>query len=59
MDWLTEVGLTPDREEALTYGKQLLEGQVIEHVKRQQHFHDLPYIYRFNEDLDLTAPQRQ
>lgn len=49
-DWLTEVGLVHDRGEAVKYGRTLLIGRVIAHVKNEHHFHDLPYFYFFLDD---------
>ena len=50
-DWLLDVGLVKDRDDAITYGRSLLIGQLICHVIKEHHFHDMPYFYRFiNED---------
>lgn len=49
-DWLIEVGLVHDRGEAVKYGRTLLIGRVIAHVKNEHHFHDLPYFYFFLDD---------
>ncbi|XP_033763024.1 LOW QUALITY PROTEIN: integral membrane protein GPR155-like [Pecten maximus] len=52
-NWLLEVGLARDRSEAVTYAQSLLIGQVLQHVSKEHHFHDMPYFYRFLEiDLD-------
>ncbi|XP_061186122.1 lysosomal cholesterol signaling protein-like isoform X2 [Saccostrea echinata] len=49
-DWLLEVGLVHDRGEAVNYGRTLLIGRVIAHVKNEHHFHDLSYFYCFLDD---------
>lgn len=51
-DWLIEVGLCRDRNEAVVYGRTLLRGQVISHVTSEHDFHDMPYFYKFLEDGD-------
>ncbi|XP_060070719.1 integral membrane protein GPR155-like [Ylistrum balloti] len=51
-DWLIEVGLAQDRSDAVTYAQSLLIGQVLQHVTKEHHFHDMPYYYRFL-DVDL------
>nr|XP_022307078.1 integral membrane protein GPR155-like isoform X2 [Crassostrea virginica] len=53
-DWLTEVGLVHDRGEAVKYGRTLLIGRVIAHVKNEHHFHDLPYFYFFLDDEEAV-----
>ena len=45
-----------DRDYGLTYGRQLLDGRVIEHVHRERHFSDLPYVYRF-VDQETTSQE--
>ena len=49
-DWLEEVGLAHDRGDAVAYGRTLLIGRVISHVKREHHFHDMNYFYKFIDD---------
>ena len=49
VDWLMEMGLANDRAEGVEFGQRLLLGQVIEHVHREHHFHDLPYLYKFKD----------
>lgn len=51
-EWLMEAGLVQDRGEALSYGRKLLLGSVIRHVKNEHHFHDMPYFYTFVEGED-------
>ncbi|XP_048753740.2 integral membrane protein GPR155-like isoform X3 [Ostrea edulis] len=53
-DWLTKVGLVHDRGEAVKYGRTLLIGRVIAHVKNEHHFHDLPYFYSFLDDEEAV-----
>jgi hypothetical protein len=48
VDWLLLVGLARDRTEAVKYGRHLLNGRVITHVKNLQHFHDQPFFYMFS-----------
>ena len=55
VDWLIEVGLANDREDAVEYGRTLLRGQVIEYVTREHHFHDLDYFYRFVENNSIET----
>jgi len=50
VDWLIEVGLAKDRADAVNLGRKLLLGRVIEHAQKEHYFHDLPYLYKFNED---------
>ncbi|XP_070564752.1 lysosomal cholesterol signaling protein-like [Ptychodera flava] len=52
VDWLIEVGLAKDRSDAVEYGGRLLLGSVIQHVKKEHHFHDRPYFYQLVEDTE-------
>ena len=47
INWLIRVGLAHDRSEALRYGRHLLDGRIIRHIKGEYHFHDQPYFYKF------------
>ena len=46
VDWLVRRGLAPDRTEAATYGRRLLDGRVIRHLRQQHHFHDQHLFYQ-------------
>lgn len=48
IDWLMLVGLARDREEGVKYGKHLLNGRVIRHIKNLHYFHDQPFFYTFS-----------
>ncbi|CAL8138044.1 unnamed protein product [Orchesella dallaii] len=47
VDWLLLVGLAKDRAEAIKYGRHLLTGRVIRHIKNLHHFHDQSFFYTF------------
>ncbi len=47
VNWLIMVGLARDRLEAERYGRHLVDGRVIKHIKNEYHFHDQPYFYTF------------
>lgn len=47
INWLILVGLAHDRLEALRYGRHLVDGRLIRHIKSEYHFHDQPYFYTF------------
>ncbi|XP_045108836.1 integral membrane protein GPR155-like isoform X2 [Portunus trituberculatus] len=47
VDWLILVGLASDRTEAVKYGRRLLQGGIICHLRRQHHFHDQALFYSF------------
>jgi hypothetical protein len=51
VDWLMVVGLARDRSEAVKYGRHLLTGRVIRHVKNLHHFHDQAFFYTFQSDM--------
>ena len=40
VDWLLRRGLAADRTEAVKYGRRLVEGRVVRHLRQQHHFHD-------------------
>jgi len=52
VDWLILVGLAKDRNDAVKYGKHLLAGRVIRHIKNLHHFHDQSFFYNFAPPLD-------
>jgi len=47
VDWLMLVGLARDRSEGVKYGRHLINGRVMRHVKDLHHFHDQPAFYTF------------
>nr|XP_033802087.1 integral membrane protein GPR155 isoform X1 [Geotrypetes seraphini]XP_033802088.1 integral membrane protein GPR155 isoform X1 [Geotrypetes seraphini]XP_033802089.1 integral membrane protein GPR155 isoform X1 [Geotrypetes seraphini] len=47
VNWLVEVGLAPDRGEAVKYGERLLQGGVLHHITRKYQFQDENWYYRF------------
>ncbi|OCT63619.1 integral membrane protein GPR155 isoform X2 [Xenopus laevis] len=46
VSWLLEVGLAPDRGEAVKYGERLLKGGVIQHITNEYEFRDENFYYR-------------
>lgn len=46
-DWLCLVGLARTRDDAVSYGRALLEGRTIAHVANAKHFEDDVHMYRF------------
>lgn len=50
VDWLIRVGLAHDRSEALRYGRHLLDGRLIRHIRNEHHFHDRPFFYTFQSE---------
>ena len=53
VDWLVRVGLAHDRSEALRYGRHLLDGRLIRHIRSEHHFHDRPFFYTFQPDESM------
>ncbi|EFN76836.1 Integral membrane protein GPR155, partial [Harpegnathos saltator] len=49
VNWLLEVGLANSRENAVLYGRCLLESRVLQHVDGTHHFYDQQLLYIFNE----------
>ncbi|KAJ8676223.1 hypothetical protein QAD02_012009 [Eretmocerus hayati] len=47
VDWLLEAGIAQDREQAVHYGRCLLDSGVLNHVDATQHFHDRDLVYMF------------
>ncbi|CAG5108878.1 Similar to GPR155: Integral membrane protein GPR155 (Homo sapiens) [Cotesia congregata] len=47
VDWLLEQRLVQNREEAVQYGRCLLESRVLHHVDGTHHFHDKNILYSF------------
>lgn len=48
VNWLLEVGIVNSREEAVRYGRCLLESRVLQHVDSTHHFYDQNLLYTFN-----------
>ncbi|CAK9799087.1 Integral membrane protein GPR155 [Anthophora quadrimaculata] len=48
VNWLLEVGIAQNREEAVQYGRNLLESRVLQHIDGTQHFYDQSLLYTFN-----------
>lgn len=46
VSWLVEIGLAPDRGEAVKYGERLLKGGVIQHITDEFEFRDENLYYR-------------
>ncbi|KOC62245.1 Integral membrane protein GPR155 [Habropoda laboriosa] len=47
VNWLLEVGIAQNREEAVEYGRSLLESRVLQHIDGTQHFYDQSLLYTF------------
>lgn len=48
VNWLLEVGIVNTREDAVQYGRCLLESRVLQHVDGTHHFCDQNLLYTFN-----------
>lgn len=48
VNWLLEVGIVNSREEAVRYGRCLLDSRVLQHVDGTHHFYDQNFLYTFN-----------
>lgn len=48
VNWTIETGLANSREQAVQYGKRLLESRVLFHVDGTQHFSDHNFLYSFD-----------
>lgn len=48
VDWLLEAGVAQTRDEAVQYGRCLLDSRVLQHIDRNQHFYDQNLLYTFN-----------
>ncbi|KYQ58710.1 hypothetical protein ALC60_02358, partial [Trachymyrmex zeteki] len=48
VNWLLEVGIVNNREDAVRYGRCLLESRVLQHVNGTHHFYDQNLLYTFN-----------
>lgn len=47
VNWLLEQRLVQNREEAVQYGRCLLESRVLHHIDGTHHFHDKNILYTF------------
>ncbi|KAL0101575.1 hypothetical protein PUN28_019012 [Cardiocondyla obscurior] len=48
VNWLLEVGIVDNREDAVRYGRCLLESRVLQHIDGTHHFCDENLLYTFN-----------
>lgn len=48
VDWLLEAGLAQTREDAVHYGRCLLESRILQHIDGTHHFYDKNLLYTFN-----------
>lgn len=48
VNWLLEVGIVNSREDAVRYGRCLLESRVLQHIDGTHHFCDQNLLYTFN-----------
>ena len=46
VEWLLRRGLAADRTEAIKYGRRLVDGRVVRHLRQQHHFHDRHLFYQ-------------
>ncbi|XP_043209470.1 integral membrane protein GPR155-like [Amphibalanus amphitrite] len=46
VEWLLRRGLAADRTEAVKYGRRLVDGRVVRHLRQQHHFHDRHLFYQ-------------
>ncbi|CAH2305787.1 integral membrane GPR155 isoform X1 [Pelobates cultripes] len=53
--WLVQVGLAPDRGEAVKYGERLLKGGVIQHITDEYEFRDENLYYRMVKKRRVPA----
>ncbi|XP_037076337.1 LOW QUALITY PROTEIN: integral membrane protein GPR155-like [Pollicipes pollicipes] len=56
VDWLMRRGLAPDRTEATKYGRRLVDGRVVRHLRQQHHFHDRHLFYQLRWRLPWSNP---
>lgn len=47
VDYLIEVGLARDRNEAVKYGKRLIDGRIMRHINKCHHFADKKLLFTF------------
>lgn len=48
VNWLLQAGIAQNRDEAVQYGRSLLESRVLQHIDSTHHFHDQNMLYTFN-----------
>ncbi|XP_078047350.1 integral membrane protein GPR155 homolog anchor [Augochlora pura] len=48
VNWLLEAGIAQDRNEAVRYGRSLLDSRVVQHIDGTSHFNDENTLYIFN-----------
>ena len=48
VNWLLEAGIAQNRDEAVQYGRSLLESRVLQHIDSTHHFHDQNMLYTFD-----------
>lgn len=48
VNWLLDAGVAETREEAVHYGRSLLESRVLQHIDGTEHFSDQNILYTFN-----------
>ncbi|XP_066587563.1 lysosomal cholesterol signaling protein [Prorops nasuta] len=48
VNWLVEAGVVQTREDAVKYGRALLESRVLQHIDGTQHFYDQNLLYTFS-----------
>lgn len=47
IDWLIEAGVAQNREDAVRYGRCLVDSRVLNHIDGTQHFQDGSLLYTF------------
>lgn len=47
VEWLINQGLVDNRKEGERFAQALLKGRIIEHITKEQYFHDTTYLYKF------------
>ncbi|KAM8933474.1 lysosomal cholesterol signaling protein [Pelodytes ibericus] len=57
VSWLVQVGLAPDRGEAVKYGERLLKGGIIQHITEEYEFRDENLYYRMLKRRQVPAQQ--
>lgn len=48
VNWLLDANIAQTREEAIQYGRSLLESRVLQHIDGTYHFHDQNLLYTFD-----------
>lgn len=47
VDWLLDMGLVQNREDAVTFGRKLIRGRLMKHYKEYCDFEDSKLLYKF------------